>query len=103
MDPATRSNREKKRIDNQEEIKHLLEEIWYFYLDETFYKILSREAKKVIQDIIDMTKEGLKELSWRKNNGDLSELITIEVGKVRSLRNYNTCLNFKGNLPFEAR
>ena len=33
MAPVTRSNREKKMIENQECIKHVLEEIWDFNSD----------------------------------------------------------------------
>ena len=62
MDPATRSNIQKRRTETQEDIKHLLEEIQDFDPDETFYKIFSREAKKGIQDVIDMSKDELKEL-----------------------------------------
>ena len=66
MAPVTRSNREKRRTEIQEEIKHLLEEAWDFNPDETFHKIFFREAKKGIQEVVDMSKKELKEFKWRE-------------------------------------
>ena len=43
---TTRSNREKTKADPQEAIKHLLEEVWDFDPEKTFFQIFSREAKK---------------------------------------------------------
>ena len=62
MAPTTRSNKYKRRLENKEHIKNLLEEVWDFDPDENFSKIFSREAKKGIQDVIDMSKEELREL-----------------------------------------
>lgn len=50
-----------------------------------------------------MTKEDLKELKQRENNGDVSNLMTNEEGKVRILRNCINYLKVKGNFPSEAR
>ena len=50
-----------------------------------------------------MSKEDLKELKWIENNDDLSELMTSEVCKVRSLKNYVTRLKVKGEFTSEAR
>ena len=72
---AIRSNREKRRAENQEDIKHLLGGVWDFDPDETFHKIFSRESKKGVQEVIDISKEELKELRCREDNGDLSDLI----------------------------
>ena len=58
---ANRSNREKRRTENQEDIKGLRQEGQDFDPDETFCKTFSREAKKVKQDVIGMCKEELKE------------------------------------------
>ena len=66
MAPTTRSNRDKRRAENQEDINHLLEEVWGLDPEETFYKIFSRESKKGIQDVIEMSKEDLRELKWRE-------------------------------------
>ena len=50
-----------------------------------------------------MTKEDLKDLKWRENNGDFSELLTSEIVKVRMLKKYITYLKVKGNYTSEAR
>ena len=50
-----------------------------------------------------MSKEELKELKWRENNDDLSELIKSEVGKAHSLKNYVTYLKVKRCFPSEER
>ena len=70
MAPATgtRFKREKPRMENKEDIKYLLEEIWDFQPDKTFYKIFSRHASKGIQDVVNQTKDELKNLTWRDEN-----------------------------------
>ena len=62
---ATSHNSEKRRADNQEDIKHLLEEVSDFDPDETFCKIFSIGSKKGVKDVIDMSKEELKKIKWR--------------------------------------
>ena len=89
MAPKLRPKREKRREETKEDIKNLLREVWDFDPEETFYKIFSRQASKGIQDAIDLSKEELKDLTWRENNRDVSKLEPSEVGKVRSLNNYN--------------
>ena len=44
-----------------------------------------------------MIKEELKELKRRENNGNLSVLMTSEVGKFHNLNNYVTSLNLLPN------
>ena len=78
MAPELRHNREKRRSKTKEDIKNLIEEVWGFGLDETFYKIFSRQASKGTQDVIDLTKEELKELTWIEDNGDASKLDPVE-------------------------
>ena len=96
MSPVTRSNRDKRSAENQEDIKHILEEVWDFDPDETFYKIFSRESKKGAQSVIDMSKEELKDLNLRENDDNLSEFMTSEACKVRSLNKYVTYIKVKG-------
>ena len=43
---TTTHDRENRRGDNQVEIKNLLEEVWGFDPDESFYETFSNEAKK---------------------------------------------------------
>ena len=105
MDPvsyATSSNREKRREVNEEDIKHLLAEVWDFDPDKYFYKMLSRESKKGVQDVTDVSKEELKEEKWREDNCDLSELMTSDVVKIRSLKDYITHLTTKEEFTSEA-
>ena len=44
MAPELGSKREKIWAENQEDIKHLLEEVWDFDPEETFCKIFSKQA-----------------------------------------------------------
>ena len=50
-----------------------------------------------------MSKEDLKEIKRRENNGDLSELMTSESGKVHRLKKCIIYLKVKGDFPPEAR
>ena len=56
-----------------------------------------------MQDVIDMSKEDLKERKWREDNGDLVELIESEVEKICSLKNCITYLMNKGDFTSEVR
>ena len=87
MDPELSSNREKRRTENQEHIKHLLEDIWDYDLDETLNKIFSTQASKGIQCITYIPKEELMNIKRKEDNGDCSELMTFEVGIIRRLKN----------------
>ena len=89
MAPELRSKRAKRRAETKEDIKHLLGEVWDYDLDRTFYKIFSRDSREGIKDVINMTNEDLKELTWREDNGDVCELETSESCKILSLKNYN--------------
>ena len=83
---ATLSNRDKRRAENKLDVKHLLEEVWKFDLDETFHKVLSIEANNGTKFVIDMSKENLKKLKWQEDNGDLAKFMANEVGKIHSLK-----------------
>ena len=52
--------------------------------------------------MIEMSKGELREMKWRENNGDLAELMTSEVNKIRSLNNCVNYLMVKGYFPSEA-
>ena len=60
MAPELRSKREKRRSETKEDIEHLLEEIFDFGPDKTFYKIFSRQASHGSQRITSMSKEELE-------------------------------------------
>ena len=102
MAHVARSNREKRRAENQEDIKHLLEEIWDYDPDNTFYKIFSREANTGILCIINRPKEDFMNLKWEEDNGDVSELMTFEVGMIHILDKYVVYLKTKGCFLSEA-
>ena len=103
MASGTRSNREERRAETKEDIKHLLEEVWDFCSEENFYKILSRAATKGIQDSIILTKEQLETLTWKEKNGDVTKIEPIEVGKFRRLKNYNAYREAKWDFTFDPR
>ena len=63
MATELRSKREKRRTKTKEDIKNILEEIWDFDPEEHFYKMLSRQYRRDIQDAINMIKEDRKELT----------------------------------------
>ena len=102
MAPANSSKRDVRREEHQEDIRNLLEKICDYDPDENFYKTFSREANKGIQHIIDRSKEKLRDLKWREDNGDLSKIMISEAGKIRSLKNYIVYLKIKGDSPSEA-
>ena len=87
MAPKLRSKREKRREETKEDINHVLEEVWDFDPEENFYKIFPRKERKGIQDATDLSKEELKDLTWRENNVDVSKLEPREIGKVSSMKN----------------
>ena len=99
---ATRSNREKRRVENQEDIKHLLEEVSDYETDETFYKIFSRQASEGIPTILNTTREELVNLKWEEENGNISKLEPFEAGIIQSLNKHVTCLKTKWYFPSEA-
>ena len=88
MATKLQSKREKRRSEIKEDIKYLLEEVCDFYPEETFYKNFSRQARKGNQDFIDLSKEKLKDLTYRENNVNICKLEQSEVCKVRILKNY---------------
>ena len=102
MAPELRSKREKRRAEIQEDTKHLLEEVQDFDSEETLCKISTRQARNGIQDAIDLSKEELKDLTRRENNGDVSKLKPREVGS----RILKSCIAFresKGDFPSDPR
>ena len=56
-----------------------------------------------MQDVMHVSKEELKELKWREENGNIAELMAIEVGNILSLKNHITCLITKGVFLSEVR
>ena len=106
MDPDIRSsyqtNRERRRIANKEDVKHVLEELWDFNLDENLCKMFSREYYKGAQLFLDLTKEDMKKLAWREDNGDRTNALPREVGNVHISKNCKVPLTATGKFPSEA-
>ena len=64
----TGNNKEKRRAFNQEDIKHILEEVWDFDLDETFCKIFSIESRLGVYDVLFLSKDYFHELSRKTDD-----------------------------------
>ena len=94
-----RSKREKRRVENKEDIKNLLEEIWDFFPEESFYEIFTKAASKGIQDILNLPKDDLRALKWIGDNDDVSNLTPNEVSRILSLRYFDTYRKTKGHWP----
>ena len=98
-----RSKRENRKAETQEDIKYLLEEVWNFDPEGTFYKIFSKQDRNGSQDAVDLSKEELKDFTWRGNNVKISKLEPNEVGKFRGLKNCNAFREAKGDFPSDPR
>ena len=68
MASATRSNKAERAQATQEDAKHLLEEVWDYDPQDTFYKIFKREARKGMNVIVNLEKKDLEELSWKEGD-----------------------------------
>ena len=83
----------------KEDVKHLLEELWDAEEDETFYKIFTRGTKKGTHKFVNFSKDELKDLSYREDDGSVHRLRLDEVGDVRMLFHYLSHLKARGLLP----
>lgn len=84
MASATRSKKVERAQAIQEDIKHLLEEVWNYYPQDAFYKIFKREAKKGINMIVNLEKDDLEKLSWKEDD-KVGHLTKGEVGITRMI------------------
>ena len=101
MVTETRSRKAERAIAIQEDIKHLLEEVWNYEPEDIFYKIFKREASKGINMIVNLEKEDLEKLSWKEN--DLVDHLTKgEVGLIRIVEHCKNHLISTGQFPSEA-
>ena len=64
-----------------------------------FIRSFSREAKKEVRDVIDMSKECVKEIKSLEDDGNLAELMTSKVDKICILKNCITYLQNDIFLP----
>ena len=101
MATATRSRKAERAQIIQEDIKHLLEEVWDYSPEDTFYKIFKREVRKGINMIVNLEKEDLEKLSWKENDL-VDHLMKGEVGLIRMVEYYKNHLISTGQFPSKA-
>ena len=89
MASTTRSKKAERTQATQEDIKHLLEEVWDCDTQDTFYKTFAREAKKGTNLIVNLEKKDLEELSWKE--GDKVDY--LKKGEVGLIRMIDHCKN----------
>ena len=101
MATATRSKKAERAQAIQENIKHLLDEVWDYDPEDAFCKIFKRESRKGMNVIANLEKEDLEKLSWKEN--DLVDQLTKgEVGIIRMVAHYKNYLISTGQFPPEA-
>ena len=101
MATATRSKKIERAQAIQEDIKHLLEEVWDYGPKDTFYKIFKREARKGINIIVILEKEDLEKISWKENDL-VNHLTKGEVGIFRMVEHHKNHLISTWQFPPEA-
>ena len=94
--------RKKWREENQEDIEHVLEEIWNYHPDDTLYKIFSAQAKCRINLVMNFFEEFIDSLRQKEDNDDISPLTEKDTNNICSLKSYIAFLHFKGDFPSEA-
>ena len=92
------TKREKFRICNKEDLKYFLEELWNLNLDKTFYKIVSREAKRYLFQLLTIPTDELLDLTWREHDCSLSTILASEVYKIFLLLNLSCRHKEKGHI-----
>ena len=55
---------ENTTIARKEDLKNALEELWNLNPDETFYKIVSKEAKRYLFQLLTLPTDELLDLTW---------------------------------------
>ena len=82
------SNRAQRNTARQEDIKHLLEEVWYCDPDSSFGAIFKRETQGGICELLLHGKSELEQLTCRDDNGDIMKLTMFEIDRIRTLNHY---------------
>ena len=96
--PSSLTSRENRRKANEEDIKHVLEELWDFKPEDIFYKIVSREARKGIGGFFYLTKDELLSLTWKDDDGSAHPITPNEACKIIMLLNYERHLKETGKV-----
>ena len=96
--PLTRAER-KAIID--EDVKHVLEELWGYEPEDAFYKVFKRESKTGgVEDILALSKKDILELSCRDDKTSTAiHLSQADASKVRMLLFYQNYLQEQGLFP----
>ena len=103
--PSSLTSRENRRKANEEDVKHVLEELWDFKPDDIFHKIVSREAKRGMITIFYLTRDELLNLAWKEDDGSIHPIMPNEACKIIMLLNYERRLKETGKVSsfFEFR
>ena len=97
VEATTAVTRSTRNAALKEDVKHLLEELWD--ADEIFCKIFTRGTKKGVRKFLNFSKDELKDLSHREDDGSVHHLRLDEVGDVRMLFHHLSHLKARGLLP----
>ena len=81
----------------KEDIVHLLSEIWFTELNDTFYIIFYKQEMRWIDCTIEMSKADLEDLGWKEDNGEIYSLTKSDIGCIHTLHNHIQHLNQKAN------
>ena len=94
--PPSLTRAERKAIID-EDVKHVLEELWGYEPDDVFYKVFKRESKTGgVDDILALSKKDILELFCRDDSTSTAiHLSQLDASKVRMLLFYQRYLKNK--------
>ena len=93
------TTRDQRKIARQEDLKHLLEEVWDCEPDSPFAATVKRESTEGIQELIYLQKSELASFSYRQDDGTVVKLRPGEIGRIRTLNHYLKHLQDEGKFP----
>ena len=99
VEATTAVTRSTRNAALKEDVKYLLEELWGIEEDDMFYKIFTKDAKRGAHKFINFTKDELKDLSYREDDGSVHHIQLHEVGDVHMLLRYLSHLKARDLLP----
>ena len=85
----------------EEDVKHVLEELWSYEPEDVFYKVFKREAKTGgVDNVLALPKKDILELSYRDNATSTAiHLSLLDASKIRMLLFYQNHLHEQGLCP----
>ena len=100
--PPSLTRAERKAIID-EDVKHVLEELWAYEPEDVFYKVFKRELKTGgVEDILALSKKDILDLSCRDDTTSTPtpvHLSQADASKVRMLKFYQNYLHEQGLYP----